>query len=103
MPRKRRCILPGVACHITQRGVDRCETFSSDEDRSTYLQLFAQYMTGAQVRLLGWCLMSNHVHLIAVPARPDSLSVLLRRVQRRLRAVLQCADGPHRAPVAEPL
>jgi putative transposase len=72
-----------VACHITQRGVDRCETFSSDEDRSTYLQLFAQYMGGAQVRLLGWCLMSNHVHLIAVPARKDSLSVLLRRVHGR--------------------
>jgi REP element-mobilizing transposase RayT len=29
---------------------------------------------------LAWCLMSNHVHLIAVPGRLDSLSVLMRRV-----------------------
>jgi REP element-mobilizing transposase RayT len=28
-------------------------------------------------------LMSNHVHLIAVPGRPDSLSVLMRRVHGR--------------------
>jgi hypothetical protein len=39
MPRRRRCVLPGVACHITQRGVDRRETFSIDEDRFTYLRL----------------------------------------------------------------
>jgi len=29
-----------------------------------------------------WCLLSNHVHLIAVPLRHDSLSVLLRRVHQ---------------------
>lgn len=75
--------MPGVACHITQRGVARRETFSSDEDRSTYLQLFGQNMADAQVGLLGWCLMTNHVHLIAVPVREDSLSVLLRRVHGR--------------------
>jgi putative transposase len=27
--------------------------------------------------------MSNHVHLVAVPGRPDSISVLMRRVQSR--------------------
>ena len=30
-----------------------------------------------------WCLMSNHVHLIAVPGRSDSLSILMRRVHGR--------------------
>jgi len=39
MPRRGRCVLPEVACHITQRGVDRCETFSTDDDRHTYLRL----------------------------------------------------------------
>src|ERR1035438_5284810 len=38
MPRRKRCVLPGVPCHITQRGVDRRETFSSDTDRRTYLE-----------------------------------------------------------------
>lgn len=75
MPRRNRCVAPGVACHITQRGVDRRETFSSDEDRHTYVRLLRENLAGADAGLLAWCLMSNHIHLIAVPEREDSLSV----------------------------
>jgi len=75
--------LPGVACHITQRGVDRRETFSSEEDRLTYLRLVRENLSDAGVALLGWCLVTNHVHLVALPAQEASLSVLLRRVHGR--------------------
>ena len=74
---------PGLACHITQRGVDRRETFSGEEDRRTYLRLLQQHLLDAGARLLGWCLMTNQLHLVAVPEREDSLSVLLRRVHGR--------------------
>jgi putative transposase len=83
MPRRGRCVLSEVPCHITQRGVDRCETFSTDDDRQTYLRLLRDNLRDAEVRLLGWCVMSNHVHLIAVPGREDSLGVLFRRVHGR--------------------
>jgi len=83
MPRRDRCLLPGVACHVTQRGVDRRETFSADADRETYLSLLRQNREDAGVGLLAWCLMTNHIHLIAIPEREDSLAVLLRRVHGR--------------------
>ncbi len=83
MPRRGRCVLPEAPCHITQRGVDRRETFSSDEDRLTYLRLLQENLADAQVSLLAWCLMTNHVHLVALPAREDSLSILFRRVHGR--------------------
>src|ERR1017187_3524678 len=83
MPRRRRCLLPGVACHITQRGVDRRETFSSAEDRYTYLGLLRQSLEDTEVRILAYCLMSNHLHLVAVPAREDSMSILIWRVHSR--------------------
>ncbi len=83
MPRRDRCVLPEVACHITQRGVDRRTTFSCDPDRNTYLRLLRDNLQDAQVAILGYCLMSNHVHLVAVPERQDSLAVLLRRVHGR--------------------
>ena len=35
------------------------------------------------VRILAWCLISNHVHLIALPGRSDSLRILMRRVHGR--------------------
>jgi len=81
MPRRNRCVLPEVPCHITQRGVDRCETFSEDQDRLTYLRLVQENLNDAGVRILAYCLMTNHVHLIAVPAREDSLSILENRGQ----------------------
>jgi len=83
MPRRNRCVLPGVACHVTQRGVDRREVFSSREDRTTYLRLLRDNLVDAEAAILGYCLMTNHVHLIAVPGREDSLAILFRRVHGR--------------------
>jgi REP element-mobilizing transposase RayT len=93
MPRKNRALLPGIACHITQRGVDRCNTFSSQEDRLTYLRLLHENLPDARARLLGFCLMTNHVHLIAVPEREDSLAVLLRRVHGRYAQYYNIRSG----------
>jgi putative transposase len=93
MPRRSRCILPELPCHVTQRGVDRCETFSSDQDRSTYLHLLRENLEDAQASLLGWCLMSNHVHLIALPRREDSLAILLRRVHGRYAQYYNIRSG----------
>ena len=93
LPRRGRCLLPGVACHVTQRGVDRRETFSADQDRHTYLRLLRENLGDAQVSLLAWCLMSNHVHLVMVPAREDSLSILLRRVHGRYAQYYNACRG----------
>jgi putative transposase len=83
MPRNQRCILPGQAYHITQRGTNRQRIFFTSSGWAAYLRLLGQNLDDAGVRLLAWCLMPNHVHLIAVPERADSLSVLLRRVHGR--------------------
>jgi len=40
-------------------------------------------LSEADVRVWGWCLMSNHVHLVLLPDREDSLSLLMRRVHGR--------------------
>ncbi len=93
MPRNRRCIAPGIPLHITQRGVDGRETFSTDADRATYLKLLFHLLPEAGVRLWGWCLMPNHVHLIAIPNEEDSLAVLLRRLQGRYAQYFNAAAG----------
>jgi REP element-mobilizing transposase RayT len=45
---------------VTQRGVDRRETFSAAGDRETYLNLIRQNLEDAGVRPLAWCLSTNH-------------------------------------------
>ena len=83
MPRKARCVVPDVAHHVTQRGVDRAEVFFSQADRETYLHLVERNLEDAGVRVLAWTLMTNHVHWVLVPEREDSLEVLVRRVAGR--------------------
>ena len=53
MPRRNRCFVPGMAYHITQRGVDRRETFSCDGDRETYLGLLPQNRADAEADFFG--------------------------------------------------
>ena len=78
MPRRPRLIVPGIAHHVTQRGNNREPVFLTDENRRLYLFLLSRQLHRHGVRLLGYCLMSNHVHLLAVPGREDSLSRALR-------------------------
>lgn len=83
MPRNARCIVPEIAYHVTQRGTNQQRVFFTASDRMTYLRLLKENLARAQTRLLAWCLMTNHVHLVLVPGQEDSLEVLLRRVHGR--------------------
>jgi putative transposase len=83
MPRIARYVAPGVAHHITQRGTGRQLVFKSRADRRVYLDLLREQARLTDVLVLAYCLMPNHIHLIAVPFEEDSLAVLLRRVHGR--------------------
>jgi putative transposase len=83
MPRATRTIEPGVAYHVTQRGVDRRKVFFRDSDRRTYLNLISENLADARVSVLAYSLITNHVHWVVVPEREDSLAVLFRRAQGR--------------------
>jgi putative transposase len=47
------------------------------------------------VEVLGYCLMTNHVHLVALPHRPDSLAKLMREVQTRYSQYRHALDRSH--------
>jgi len=67
MARLARVVVPGVAHHVTQRGVRSMDVFSTDADRAAYLRLMAEHGRAAGLIFVSWCLMTNHVHLIVVP------------------------------------
>lgn len=93
MPRKPRCVLPGVPYHITQRGTDGRMVFLADPDRTAYLRILALNREEARVRILAWCLMSNHIHLVAIPECEDSLEILMRRVHGRYAQMFNARAG----------
>lgn len=83
MARMARLVVPGYPHHITQRGNRRMKTFFSDNDYQAYLDLLVEGIKLSQTEIWAYCLMPNHVHLIAVPQREDSLSILFRHVHRK--------------------
>jgi putative transposase len=83
MGRFARVVVPECAHHVTQRGNARRDVFFSPQDRQVYLGLLRQYSEHYELRILGYCLMTNHVHLVAWPRFPDSLAKTLREVHGR--------------------
>ncbi len=83
MPRRPRRVLPGFPHHVTQRGTDRQIVFHTQRDRRVYLDLLREHSRQASVGILAYCLMTNHIHLIAVPEHEESLAVCLRRTHGR--------------------
>ena len=73
MPRQARIVIPGLAHHVTQRGNNRQDVFFVDEDRLAYLEPLREQCAKHAVRVLGYCLMTNHVHLVATPATEEGL------------------------------
>ena len=67
MPRFARTVAVGFAHHITQRGNNRQEVFFVDDDRRVYLALLKEQADKYGLKLSGYCLMNNHVHIIAIP------------------------------------
>ncbi len=78
-----RVVVPGMPHHITQRGNRRQQTFFCDEDYQAYLQLMAQWRAVWQVEIWSYCLMPNHVHLIAVPESEPGLRQAIGEAHRR--------------------
>ncbi|MGP8245752.1 MAG: transposase [Bryobacteraceae bacterium] len=72
-----------MAYHVTQRGTNRQRVFFRASDRATCLRLLQQNLAPAETRVWAWRLMTNHVHLVLVPGRQDSLETLLRRLHSR--------------------
>ena len=82
MPRAARIVIPGCPHHITQRGNNRQDVFFTDDDRVTYLKFLRNAARRCGLRIEGYCLMTNHVHLVATPAAADSLALAMGRANQ---------------------
>lgn len=79
MPRIARIVVPGLPHHITQRGNNRQDVFFVDDDRRVYLELLKQQSRQFDLSVQAYCLMTNHVHLVATPRQAESLALAIGR------------------------
>lgn len=93
MPRLARIVVADQPHHVTQRGNNRQDVFFVDDDRRTYLDLLRIHCERYGLRTLGYCLMTNHVHLITVPAREESLAKAVGRTNFRYTQYINRMHG----------
>jgi len=79
MPRAARVVIPGCPHHVTQKGNNGQDVFFADDDRAHYLELLRKRSEEFGLVIEGYCLMTNHLHLIATPTREDSLAKAIGR------------------------
>ncbi len=74
MPRMAEIVIPGQAHHVVQRGNNRQDVFFVDDDRRAYLEFLREHCGRFGFNVVGYCLMTNHIHLVGTPALEDSLA-----------------------------
>src|SRR6267142_4462216 len=93
MPRLARAIVPDFPHHVTQRGNRRQQTFFSNDDYLLYVSLMAEWCHRCRVEVWAYCLMPNHIHLIAVPTTPDGLRRAIGEAHRRYTSEVNRREG----------
>ena len=83
MPRLGRLFLPDQPLHIVQRGNDRQRIFFREGDYALYRQWLGEAAREYGLAIHAYVLMTNHVHLLATPARAESAARTLQSLGRR--------------------
>lgn len=83
MPRKPRMYLPGVPCHVIQRGNNRHPCFFDHQDYVYYMECLKEACSRYQVLVHAYVLMTNHIHLLMTPEDRTGISRVMQSIGRR--------------------
>jgi putative transposase len=82
MPRDARVVIAGRGHHVVQRGNNHEDVFFVDADREVYLEYLRDAGERFGLKVEGYCLMTNHVHLVVTPQQETSLAGALKRANQ---------------------
>ena len=99
MPRRARSLLSECYVHVINRSAHKVPLFERSKDYRDFLRILREGLERHPVRLVAYCLMSNHWHLVVAPVGSTVLSSLMHwvttthavRLRKRRSA---CRPGP---------
>jgi putative transposase len=99
----------GLVYHALNRGNNRADVFADPEDHEAFLTALSKTQQKYPFRLFGYCLMTNHFHLLLRPGPGQSTSRILQsltiahtwRYHRRHHTVGHVWQGRFRSPVIQ--
>ncbi len=74
MGRPKRAAKGGLIYHILNRANARMPIFKEDEDYVAFETVLTEAVARSEIRLLSYCVMPNHWHIVAWPERDGQLS-----------------------------
>jgi len=109
MPRVTRGLADGMIYHVINRGNGRQEVFHKDDDFLAFTTLLGEAKEKYPVKLFGYCLTSNHFHLLLSPDKADDLSKFMqwlmtshvRRYHRHYRTSGHVWQGRYKSFIVE--
>ena len=77
MPRTWRASVGGYCYHVINRGNDRAQFFHDEDHNAGFVRLMREANLHVAMRIVGFCLMPNHIHLVLWPeAQPlDAVAI----------------------------
>jgi putative transposase len=78
-----RVVAVGLPHHVTQRGNGRRDVFLTNSLKRTYLDLLRQHASHCRLRILAYCLMTNHLHMVVIPETEQAMGRTLRHAHGR--------------------
>ena len=82
MPRKPRFFVPGIPCHVIQRGNNRTPIFFANQDYQAYKTWLHEAFIRYECELHAYVLMTNHVHLLITPSSKQGISLSMQYLGR---------------------
>lgn len=78
MPRMNRVAVGGIVYHVLNRSNGRVQIFNNKEEYKHFESLLLEGVELIGMRLLAYCIMPNHWHLILYPVRDSDMSEFMR-------------------------
>jgi putative transposase len=78
MPRHPRVAPGGLVYHVLNRAVGKIHLFRNDRDFDAFLRVMIEAQKRFPIRLLAWCILSNHWHFVPYPRKDGELSEFFR-------------------------
>ncbi len=88
-----RVVIPGLPHHIVNRGNRRQAVFFEETDYQYFLEMLGLFSKIYEVRIISYCLMTNHVHIIAIPSDEHSMTQMMEDTQRSYTRMINFRYG----------
>ena len=80
LPRQSRKLLGEIVCHHMVQGIDKEKIFETEENKKKYIFLLKKYYKKFDIKILAYCVMDNHVHMLLYSNKIQNISNFMRQV-----------------------